>query len=532
MQRTRWWIAGIVAMAFGICPALAQVGGGGAAAPTGGGAAGATGGGTAANGAGAATAGAAEAKPGFFKKCCLALEECKRKLCKTPAGQMINSMTLPMSTMTGGIIPSFCPLMPSAADLAKSGVDGAAANAKKDALEAKERVKAVRYLGTLDCRYYPEAELALIAALRMDRVECVRWEAAMALGRGCCCTRKVIEALEISVSGSEKDGNPSERSERVRDAAFFALNHCLMCYRETPKEVDDKDINREKPPIEKKKEGELPAPKVTKTDREVLDKARQTVALYGTRREPALPAAMATQQAVLPKGQRSLYHIIRYGAEGPSQQVATQPMTQPMSRPVPQPDLIVAPRELPRVQSIPAERPMPRVSQGPAVVPPVEKPVAPVAAAEPTDPPVTPQVLNLRPEEVAPPVSAPMTTIIDRAPAAPEAAPATIQLPISDENTISNLIDGMLTGSTPKDRHQSIRSIVSHDWRKYPQIVAALVKTARLDSDRAVRVNAIRQLALLNIDVPYVFDHLKYMQKDQDDWVRQESTAALEKLVK
>ena len=80
-------------------------------------------------------------------------------------------------------------------DLAKPGAEGAAAVAKADALAAKARRASVRYLGTLDCRYYPEAEAALIAALRTDGVECVRWEAAMALGRSCCCNRRVMAAL-------------------------------------------------------------------------------------------------------------------------------------------------------------------------------------------------------------------------------------------------------------------------------------------------------------------------------------------------
>ena len=49
----------------------------------------------------------------------------------------------------------------------------------------------------------------------------------MALGRGCCCTRATLEALSICVSGSERDGNPSETSERVRMAAYAALEGCL-----------------------------------------------------------------------------------------------------------------------------------------------------------------------------------------------------------------------------------------------------------------------------------------------------------------
>lgn len=200
----------------------------------------------------AAPAAAGAADVGFFGKCFQACEDCKRKLCAMPLGNMLNSMTQPMSAMSGGIIPNFCPTTPTAEDLAKPGVEGASAQAKKDAAEAKARRASVRYLGTLDCRYYPEAEGALIAALRTDGVECVRFEAALVLGKGCCCSKKVIEALTHAVSCSEKDGNPAERSDRVRFAACLALERCLACYSEPvePKEDDGKAKEKSTTPKE------------------------------------------------------------------------------------------------------------------------------------------------------------------------------------------------------------------------------------------------------------------------------------------
>src|SRR4051794_1751908 len=92
---------------------------------------------------------------GFFAKLCAQCEACRRKLCLTPAGAMLNNMTKPLTMATGGIIPPFCPIVPSAADLAKPGVAGASDAIKKDALEAKMRRDKVRFLGTVDCRYYP-----------------------------------------------------------------------------------------------------------------------------------------------------------------------------------------------------------------------------------------------------------------------------------------------------------------------------------------------------------------------------------------
>ena len=49
-----------------------------------------------------------------------------------------------------------------------------------------------------------------------------------ALNSGCCCDKKVIDALRICVSGETSDGAPAENSFRVKAAAFSALQNCLM----------------------------------------------------------------------------------------------------------------------------------------------------------------------------------------------------------------------------------------------------------------------------------------------------------------
>src|SRR3954462_8995349 len=157
-------------------------------------------------------------------------EFCKRKLCETPLGQLINNSKAPLTALSGGLIPPFCPLTPSMADLADPGAVGAASAIMLDEAGAQKRRAPARYLGTVDCHYWPEAEDALVASLRGDRNECVRWEAAMALGSGCCCTKKTIEALTIVVSCSDRDGAPKETSWRVHAAAAAALDHCLACF--------------------------------------------------------------------------------------------------------------------------------------------------------------------------------------------------------------------------------------------------------------------------------------------------------------
>lgn len=98
-----------------------------------------------------------------------------------------------------------------------------AAKIKIEESQAKARCAAVKYLGTVDFHYYPEAETGLVSALRADRSESVRYEAALALGQLRSMTPRVMEALNVAALGVDTDGNPGESSERVRTAARQAL---------------------------------------------------------------------------------------------------------------------------------------------------------------------------------------------------------------------------------------------------------------------------------------------------------------------
>ncbi|MBX9679546.1 MAG: hypothetical protein K2X38_12340 [Gemmataceae bacterium] len=94
---------------------------------------------------------------------------------------------------------------------------------KADEGGAKSRLAAVQYLGSVDFRHYPEAESALISALRADRSEQVRYEVVEAFSRGQGLSSTAVDSLKLTAMGSERDGNPSEPSERVRAAALVAL---------------------------------------------------------------------------------------------------------------------------------------------------------------------------------------------------------------------------------------------------------------------------------------------------------------------
>ncbi len=164
---------------------------------------------------------------------------CKTHFCNSGLGKMVSSATVPMSAMTGGLMPNCCLKNSIENDIAKkppTSSEGAAARIKKDEEEAKARREAVRFLGTVDCNYWPEATEALIQGLRKDPNECVRFEAALSLRNGCCCNEKTVKALEMCVSGSDKDGSPVERSDRVRAAAADALARCPLIQKEIEKE--------------------------------------------------------------------------------------------------------------------------------------------------------------------------------------------------------------------------------------------------------------------------------------------------------
>jgi hypothetical protein len=130
--------------------------------------------------------------------------------------------------------PAPQPEGPTRNDVARMVQDGgfspaeiAAAKVKLDEIQAKSRQAAVKYLATVDCYYYPEAEYSLIAALRADRNEAVRLEAATVLGGCRGVTVRILDALHLTATAQETDGNPAETSERVRSAARISLNKLL-----------------------------------------------------------------------------------------------------------------------------------------------------------------------------------------------------------------------------------------------------------------------------------------------------------------
>lgn len=271
------------------------------------------------------------------------LARCREKFCKSGLGTLSRSMTTPVKMMTGGgLLPECCPQVPTAAEIARLSQPGAASPAeafaakiKADEANARERRLAVRYLGTVDCHYFPEAEAGIIAALRADRNECVRIEAALALANGCCCTKNSIEALNLVVSASEKDGNPAETSERVKCIAYQALNRCMsqpmlnfMPARQPPTlEPPILPPPTELPPVSAvvtPASFQFVAGNFNAPGGSVGDQARRT---YAERIGAANP------QRATPTGKRNLFQLL-VQARNPPQAASEPPMPAPRSVPL------------------------------------------------------------------------------------------------------------------------------------------------------------------------------------------------------
>jgi YHS domain-containing protein len=132
-----------------------------------------------------------------------------------------------------------------------------AAQIRAKQLDIPNRVKACQYLGTVDCVTYPEAQDMLIATMKEDPAEVVRYEAVMALRnmltRGCCnmdslcecpscCNRKKIarqteaharkgcKALIKEAKGPAKKA--AKKAERLKEAEDERYDCCRGCSNE------------------------------------------------------------------------------------------------------------------------------------------------------------------------------------------------------------------------------------------------------------------------------------------------------------
>lgn len=433
-------------------------------------------------------------------------EECRRKFCNSKLGQLLSQGMKPVSILSGGIIEC-CP-GPSRRELEelkkKGGPEGAAAAIQLEEAEAKARRAAVRYLGTVDCEYFPDAEAALVNALLTDRNECVRMEAAMALGRGCCCTELTIRALTITLSTRPRPlpplvANPlREKSERVKAAAGASLAHCLACYEQItipPKEQLKQPEGVPGTPAGEKtarldgdvvQAGGQQKPASRRPSPEQLAEAKQVLLEYSREADAVLPPA---RQAT------SIMDLVRG--------VAQMPEANPTAT----------------AEPAVAEAAVVKQTVAPPVVrPAVQNSVVPMPAY-PTQVPgqVAPQVqqsmyvpavgANVTPATVAVPVEAKPTFLVAN------------QIPTQAHATPQELVN-ILHGSVyPEQREWAAQRLAQVDPRTAPQVIAILVQHAREDSAAIVRVACIRTLSEYT-HVSGIAPVIDALRGDQDPRVR------------
>jgi hypothetical protein len=300
---------------------------------------------------------------------------CKQRLCNSQIGQMMNNAIAPMSGITGGMIPQFCSPVPTAAEAAAMANDkmvdpavAAAAGIQASEAGAKARVTAIEYLGTVDCYYYPEAQAQILAALRTDPNECVRYAAARVLSNGCCCSKTAIDKLTVTVMGMAAidpkkkdkdtgmllatDDHPAETSERVRCAAMVALQHCLASVPPDPIEPELVPEPEGMPPDQRRDpnpEGMKPnAASLAKTHDDLQRTAyqralaRKPMASVVRDAERALAIFSNLQEAPFSTGRRTLANAIKQATAAPNPTPkAPAPALASVSAPAPSPEMPV-----------------------------------------------------------------------------------------------------------------------------------------------------------------------------------------------
>ncbi len=518
----------------------------------------------------AAAPAAAPAPRNIWSFFCLTPEQsaaCKAKFCNSGIGQLLSNSLQPVGALTGGVIGNCCPnpaTDPSNMNQPPDSALGAAARIAADEAGAKKRRAAVRYLGTVDCNYWPEARDALINALRADRNECVRLEAAMALSRGCCCNKATITALVLTVSGSRADGNPAENCERVKIAASMALAHCLDCFTEVVPvppptavvpvpvlPVPVLPLPRPEGPLGPRPE-RVPPPvplgeKLSTTghqggagqaapmgyyerlrqvsDQEVIREAKSVlektrgesgagrnglVELIGTTfssHTKPTPAAAPRQPAPATLTRKSEV-ILEISPPPPSRQ--TTP-----AAPAPMPGVLVS-----KVTLLISTSPMPAppalrsavVSARPAVI----TPAVPVTPSGPTM------------------VQAPVRIIMVSGASYPVPVPATVVAPAkktSDmpmpEPQASKLVAVLRLSGIDAERKNAAEQLSGYDWRSQPHIVTALVESAKNDPAPMVRVSCVRALGKMKVNTEPAVRTVKMLKNDYDAQVRAEVDSAL-----
>jgi len=93
--------------------------------------------------------------------------------------------------------------------------------------------------------------------------------------------------------------------------------------------------------------------------------------------------------------------------------------------------------------------------------------------------------------------------------------------------SVQQLLLTMKDALYPSHREWAAEALVSVDWRTNPQVVDALLLTAREDPAATVRAGAVRALTKMNVNTSSVVSTLQNLKGDADPRVRQDVEQAL-----
>lgn len=431
------------------------------------------------------------------------------------------------------ILPNPRLATPSLAELQAPGPVGAASQVKLDRANAEKRIEAVQYLGTVDCHVWPEAEDALIGALRGDRNECVRLAAAQVLLNCCCCTKKVIKALTEAANGTDCDGFPAEKSCRVRAAAQAALEKCLTCFCDMESKCPDKNCDKKPAPLPDLKDPPKGGEGTTPTPKPKGEGAKLTPeGFYATvQNMPSATLIIEARKALtlsIPMDIEGTtvnqLDLIAAGEPGPFDAGLRSPKPSSLvgfftSKPEPQSTSVIVERPLVASKPVPV-KPMPTTV--------ATKPSTTTVAAKP--------VMN-----AVPPLKSGTATVSNSSPlTATKPAPATNAAPVSLPKPLpvsapavkvnqGEKVAKMMKGLVPVTELTSgIDQLTAEDLKSHPALVNDLIAAGSRSTSVPVRLSTVQALVRCNVKTPEAVSVLQTAaQTDPDSAVRTAALAGL-----
>ncbi len=267
----------------------------------------------------------------------------------------------------------------------KNPAIAAAAKIKKDQDLAPQKIKAIKYLGTIACccpTNKDDVKNALLAALD-DCTDEVRQAAATAIchaaGNPCticnecsCCAADVMNKLNQMANEQDEKGCWKESNPTVRQAASLALEACRSVRNPTPAETT---------PPEKEEPKERRVPAAPKVNPESTDPGYSTPKPLQGKPAPGKDAPKSstkpsTKSASGPSAEGDGWKVKQTGGEDPS--VGFAVITDQTDTPAAKPRPIAKPAEKPLKLQAPV------VDRVEKTETPAAKPIEKAAKAEPT----------------------------------------------------------------------------------------------------------------------------------------------------